>query len=72
MEVGEDVFDYLPSVLKKYMIYYCRVYTNATTSSDFILTGGRNAVLYEIQGKQILSSFNLNSSIFKGFFSLSI
>lgn len=66
MDVDENVFVHLPSMLTKCMIYHCRVYTDPTNASDFILTGGRDPVLYEIQGKQILSSFHLKNSIFKG------
>ncbi|XP_031617868.1 uncharacterized protein LOC116337438 isoform X2 [Contarinia nasturtii] len=65
MDVDEDVFDFLPSVLRKYMIYHCRIYTNAQHFSDFIITGGQDAVLYEVNGKNILSSFHLSDTIFK-------
>lgn len=66
MDVDEDIYDYLPYMLKKCMIYHCRIYTDSVNSSDFILTGGRNPVLYEVHGKQILSSFHLSNSVFKG------
>ncbi|XP_055321469.1 uncharacterized protein LOC129577824 [Sitodiplosis mosellana] len=65
MDIEEDIYDFLPSVLRKYIIHYCRIYTNAKTFADFILTGGRDAVLYEVNGKNILSSLHLNDTIFK-------
>lgn len=68
MDVDEDIFGFLPSVLRKYMIYHGRVYTNATSFTDFIITGGKEPVLYEVKGKQILSSVHLNSTIIKGIF----
>lgn len=68
MDVDGDVYGFLPTVLRKYMIYHDRVYLNAKDFSDFMLTGGKNPVLYEIKSKQILSSLNLNNSVFKGIF----
>lgn len=65
MDVDEDVYDYLPSVVKRNMVYHDRIYTNAKCYSDFVVTGGQNPVLYDIKGKQILSSFHLNT-VFKG------
>lgn len=66
MEVDEDIFDFLPAMVKKSMIYHCRVYIGVNKFSDFVLTGGNYPVLYEILGKQILSSLQLNGTILKG------
>lgn len=66
MDVDEDIYEFLPSMLRKYMIYHGRIYTNAKHFTDFIVTGGNDPVLYEIKGKQILSSLHLNTTIFKG------
>lgn len=66
MDVDEDIYEFLPSVLRKYMIYHGRIYTNAIYFTDFILTGGQDPVLYEVKGKEILSSIHLNTTIFKG------
>lgn len=68
MDVDEDVLDFLPSVLRKCMIYHSRVYTSAQNYSDFIITGGRNPVLYEVNGKHIQSSLHLNETAFTGIF----
>lgn len=69
MEVDEDVFDFIPSVLRKNMVHHSRIYMSRHSFSDFIITGGRNPVLYEINGKNIFSSFQLSGTIFKGFIS---
>lgn len=66
MDIDEDIFDFLPSVLRKYIIYYCRIYSSVKNFTDFLLTGGRDPVLYEVSGKNILSSLHLNETIFKG------
>lgn len=68
MDTDEDIYDFLPFVLRKYIIHYCRIYSNAKTFTDFIVTGGRDPVLYEINGKNILSSLHLNNTVFKGIF----
>lgn len=68
MDTDVDIYGFLPSVLRKYIIHFCRIYTNAKTFTDFILTGGRDPVLYEVNGKNILSSVHLNDTIFKGIF----
>lgn len=67
MDVDEDAFDYLPTVVKQNMIYHNRIYTNANYFTDFVVTGGQDPILYDIKGKQILSAFHLNI-IFKGFY----
>lgn len=66
MDVDEDIYDFLPSVLRKYIIHYCRIFTSAKNFTDFLLTGGQDPVLYEVNGKNILSSVHLNDTIFKG------
>lgn len=66
MDVDEDIYDFLPSVLRKYIIYYCRIYTSAKKFTDFLITGGQDPVLYEVSGKNILSSLHLNETIFRG------
>lgn len=66
MNVDVDVFEYLPAVVRANMIYHSRVYTDATIFSDFVLTAGQNPVLYEVNGKQILSTLQLTKTIFKG------
>lgn len=71
MDIDADIFDFLPSILRKYMIYHCRIYTNAKHFSDFIVTGDKDPVLYEVNGKNILSSIHLSSSIIKGIFHFS-
>lgn len=67
MDVDEDIYDFLPTLVKNHMIYHCRVYTDRVKFSDFVVTGGNYPVLYEICGKQILSSLQLNDTVFKGF-----
>lgn len=67
MDVDEDIFDFLPTMVKKNMIYHCRVYIDRDKFSDFVITGGNYPVLYEIIGNQILSSLQLNDTVFKGF-----
>lgn len=67
MEVDEDIYDFLPLIAKKNMVYHCRIYTDVEKFSDFVLTGGKYPNLYEIVGKQILSSIQLNDTVFKGF-----
>lgn len=66
MDVDEDFFDFLPAMVKNNLIYHCRIYVGADKFSDFVVTGGNYPVLYEIIGKQILSSLQLNDTIFKG------
>lgn len=66
MEVDEDIYDFLPAMVKKAMIYHRRVYIGVNKFSDFVVTGGNYPVLYEILGKQILSSLQLNDTILKG------
>lgn len=70
MDVDGDIYDFLPTLPRKYMIYHGRVHTNARDFSDFILTGGQNPVLYEVKAKHILSSLHLNNSIFRGIYYL--
>lgn len=68
MEIDDQSLYEIPSALKKYLIFKCRVYTSAKRFSDFILTGGSNPTLYEIKQKNILSSQRLREiAIFKGF-----
>lgn len=66
MVIDEDIFNFLPTVVKKNMVYHCRVYTDTVEFSDFVVTSGQYPVLYEINGKQILSSLQLNDTIFQG------
>lgn len=66
MDVDEDIFDFLPTMVKKNMIYHGRIYVERDKFSDFAITGGNHPVLYEIIGKQILSSLQLNDTVFKG------
>lgn len=66
MDVDEDVYDFLPAIVKNNMIYHCRVYVGADKFSDFAVTGGNHPVLYEIVRKQIVSSLQLNGTIFRG------
>lgn len=67
MDVDEDIYDFLPFTVKANMIYHCRIYTSADEFSDFVITGGNRPVLYELAGRQILSSLQLDDDrLFKG------
>lgn len=68
MEVNDVHSNDIPRILRDCMLFRCRVYNNAKRHSEFILTGGRQLILYEIQHGNILCSCNFTElGYFKGY-----